>query len=141
MVAHCTNNCVSVLTGYFAGTKPRRKRFRLLAKIITAVLLSMLGFGLVFAVAFTAYWKITTRIERASEMDPQPLDPAMYDILGTAANEADASLIIANLKTRDRYAIECSGTGAFCRSAGSSLPVRSSAQEELTQANILEDLT
>jgi hypothetical protein len=99
MVAHCTNNCVSVLTGYFAGDKSTQETLPFIGENFYVVLFSMLGFGLIFAVAFVAYWKITARIEHESEMEPQPIDPAMCDVLGTVANEADASLITANLKT------------------------------------------
>jgi membrane protease YdiL (CAAX protease family) len=99
MVAHCTNNCVSVLTGYFAGDKAAQETLPFVGENVYAVLLSMLGFGLVFAVSFAAYWKITARIVHENETEPQPLDPAMCDVLGTAANEAGASLITANLKT------------------------------------------
>ena len=99
MAAHCTNNCVSVLTGYFAGDKATQEMLPFIGENVYAVFLSMLGFGLIFAVSFTAYWKITARIVHESETEPQPLDPAMCDVLGTAANGADASLITANLKT------------------------------------------
>ena len=99
MVAHCTNNCVSVLTEYFAGDKAAQETLPFIGENVYAVFLSMLGFGLVFAISFAAYWKITAHIVHESEAEPQPLDPAMCDVLGTAANEADASLITANLKT------------------------------------------
>ena len=99
MVAHCTNNCVSVLTGYFAGDKTAQAPLPFIGENVYAVFLSMLGFGLIFAVSFAAYWKLTARIVHENETEPQPLDPAMCDVLGTAANEADASLITTNLKT------------------------------------------
>lgn len=97
VVAHCTNNCVSVITGYVAGPSSISETLPFVGESSFAVVTWMIGFGLVFATSFMVYLRVTSHIKPVEPEDPVPLDPALFDVLGTVASESDASLITANL--------------------------------------------
>jgi hypothetical protein len=101
MLAHCTNNLVTVIASYGSDASANADVLTASAGTNVSIVFSMIGFGILFAISLLAYLRITARYVQGTgaPVEEPKVDPLIHTFLGETNTEDEAAIIAANLKS------------------------------------------